>query len=1132
MENTENKKEHYDVGIFGVWSGCNYGSVATYYALNRVISSMGKNVLMIDKPLLSDNDPEIKETHARRFGREHYHISKQYRLEQMHLLNRICDTFVIGSDQVWNYGISKNFGKAFYLDFAEEEKKKIAYAVSFGHGTDFAPYDERKIIAEYMSCFDGIGTREADGVRLCRDYYGIKAEQVIDPVFLADPEIYDALIEKSAYKETEPFIAAYILDPSPEKTEAILHLQKEFGGIKVINLLDGLPWLFEKNKKLTNLPNCIENVQVEDWLYYLKNAEFVLTDSCHGASFALIFQKNFIAITNRHRGFSRFASLSQLFKFEDHLIINPNDVITNPELLKPINYGLVADIMDSERRRCYQWLYDVINLPKRSAQELRKINVIGEVNPNDTHMIEKPQNGVCDERSVISVTKAGNCSGCGACEALCPKGAIRLEKNSEGFWTPGVDRNKCVNCGLCLKKCTSKNPVYKNNPDPKCYAMMASDEVRKVSSSGGMFTVAAEHILEQGGYVCGAAYKEDYTVEHIIVHNKNDLSRLRGSKYMQSYAGGIFPDVKKLLQEGEIVLFTGMPCQVAGLYSYLGREYDTLYTMDLLCHGITSSKVFKKYHKDVLEDKELSRLEFKEKEPWGWHAGVNAYFADGTKYSKPLETDMFFIAYLKSIAKNTTCEKCVSNKLPRQGDLTIGDFWGIAKYDEDAYDKKGTSVVLVNNQRAELFFEQLRPMMKLAKEEPLAVAVRGNRIIQEPYRLHKNRELFFKHFDELDFTSLTKGCYYHELYKYRKIELSKRLPEELHEYYCLAKTAAEKCQGRKIVTWIRSEKFERVLKDLFDREVAFSVAKAASRIDNQTVFPVSRLNRCSKKFYVVALDPKDSAETYKTFNDYGYREIDDFICRFPKPVVIKEWDCAANTYSDAYGNTIEGYAGKLDTVIFRGCNNHIIIGDKVAGTHNLTFDLSANSYIEIGEENKFTALNRFVTKGYNGRSEVIIGRGCRMTDALYRLYNSEYVSSVLINEECTFETALELHANSGKKIIIGRDCMFSHGVELWAGDGHSIFDVVTGENINSVYEKQPPHRNVIVIGEHVWVSKGAFIMHGTNIGNGSIIGAKSVVKGQFPNNCVIAGNPAKLVKQNIAWSRDMVTEDIKKCGGG
>lgn len=1128
--NVREQQNHYDVGIFGVWSGCNYGSIATYYALNQVISSMGKTVLMIDKPILSDSDVELKETHARRFGREHYNISKQYRLEQMHLLNNICDAFMIGSDQVWNYGISKNFGKAFYLDFAGEEKKKIAYAVSFGHGTDFAPVDERKVIAEYMSYFDGIGTREADGVRLCRDCYGIKAEQVLDPVFVADPQIYDSLIEKSLYKEEEPFIAAYILDPTPEKTEAILHLQKKFGGIKVINLLDGLPWLFEKNKKLTNLPNCIENVQVEDWLYYLKNAQFVLTDSCHGASFALIFKKNFIAITNRHRGFSRFVSLSQLFRFEDHLITDPKAILNNPDLLTPINYGLVDDIMDLERRRCNKWLADVLEQPKKGEEDLKKQNIIGEISTVTTHIIEKPKNGVCDEKTVLKVVGGKNCSGCGACESICPKGAITLVKNSEGFLVPSVNRNKCVTCGLCLKKCTSENPLYKNNAVPKCYAMMASDEIRKISSSGGMFTVAAEYVLNQGGYVCGAAYNKDYTVEHIIINDKSELGRLRGSKYMQSYSSGIFPRVKELLREGKIVLFTGMPCQVAGLYSYLGIEYENLYTIDLLCHGITSSKVFEKYHKEVLEGKELARLEFKEKEPWGWHAGVNAYFSDGTKYSRPLETDMYFIAYLKSLAKNTICGKCVSNKLPRQGDLTIGDFWGIANYDKEVYDKKGTSVVLVNNQKAVDFFEKLKPMMTKVKEEPLAVAVKGNRIIEGPYRLHKNREQFFSHFDKLDFSSLTQGCYYNKLYQYEKIELLKTLSEELHDYYYLAKAAVEYSQGRKIVTWIQSEKFQKVLKECFDKEIAFFIAKSASRINNQTIFPMSKISGRSSEFYIVGVDPSYNAELYKLLNNYGYKEIKDFIFRMPKPIVVEGYDCSKDRYVDAYGNTIEGYKGILGKVVFRGGNNHIILGDKISGIQNLSFDLTANTHIEIGDENRFNAENRFVSKGYEGKSRIIIRNNCRFTDALYRLYNSEYTSSILINDSCTFESNIEFHANSGKKIVIGRDCMFSHDIDLWAGDGHSVFDVVTGKNVNSVYANQETYRNMIVIGEHVWVSKGSFIMHGTNVGNGSIIGAKSVVKGVFSNNCTISGNPACMVKQNSAWSRDMVTENHERCG--
>lgn len=363
----------YDVGIVGLWSGCNYGSIATYYALNQVVSSMGKSVLMIDKPILTENDVELEETHSRIFGKKHYNISKQYRLNELDALNDICDAFVIGSDQVWNYGISKNFGNYFYFDFVNDDKKKIAYAVSFGHGVDFASPEKRKEIAKYMSRFDGISTREADGVRLCKDAYGIKAQQVLDPVFLADPEIYTPLIDGSKYHEDEPFLLTYILDPTPEKREAILHLSKQLGSVKIINMLDGLPWTFEKNKKLTDLPNCIPKLTVEDWLYYISHSRFLLTDSCHGASFALIFKKDFIAITNKHRGISRFKSLSQLFHIENRVVSDPTEILTNESLLDSIDYAPIEKIMQSERKRCMAWL-------ENNFKDTKNLPVLNEIN--------------------------------------------------------------------------------------------------------------------------------------------------------------------------------------------------------------------------------------------------------------------------------------------------------------------------------------------------------------------------------------------------------------------------------------------------------------------------------------------------------------------------------------------------------------------------------------------------------------------------------------------------------------------------------------------------------------------------------------------------------------------------------
>lgn len=362
-------EKKYDIGVLGVWSGCNYGSIMTYYALNRLIEGMGKSVLMIDKPILrQENDVERTETHSRRFANEHYHISPAYRIPDFKNYNDMCEGFLLGSDQLWNYGISRNFGKAFYLDFAEPQKRRIAYATSFGHEIDFAPPEERKIITKYMRDFNAISLREDDGVRLCNEVYGVEAQQVLDPVFMVDrKEVYDPLIQKSVHfkpeNEEEPFICAYILDPTPEKREALLKLSEKMGGMKIICLLDGLFWLFEENKQKMNLDNCIENLQVEDWLYYLSRARYVVTDSCHGASFAMIFGREFTAITNKRRGFSRFKSLGNLFDCHERIITDVSKLMTEDSLLQPVDYEKINSIMQRERVRCRAWMEHALNCP-------------------------------------------------------------------------------------------------------------------------------------------------------------------------------------------------------------------------------------------------------------------------------------------------------------------------------------------------------------------------------------------------------------------------------------------------------------------------------------------------------------------------------------------------------------------------------------------------------------------------------------------------------------------------------------------------------------------------------------------------------------------------------------------------
>lgn len=364
--------EKYDVGILGVWYGCNYGSIATYYSLYCVIRGMDKSVLMIHRPWIEPfNEKRMEKRHAMKFARKHYNISKAYNVEEIAELNEICDAFLLGSDQIWKYDITKLFGHSYFLDFVKEDKNKVAYATSFGADCFLAPWAYAWKALSCMRRMNYISVREEINVNMCEKLFGVEAQHVLDPILLCQTERLDEIAGESCREKKEGYIAAYVLDPTPEKTEALLWLAEKLDK-EVVVMLDGWPHLFKKNKEKMGLPEyTVSDLNVNDWIFYIKNSDFVLTDSFHGTCVALLFEKQFYAISNSGRGASRFESLVGDFGLDGNYVKEPEEIMQQ-ELPGPIDYGKINGILEEKRKFSLEWLRKAICEPEKGHSPIVK----------------------------------------------------------------------------------------------------------------------------------------------------------------------------------------------------------------------------------------------------------------------------------------------------------------------------------------------------------------------------------------------------------------------------------------------------------------------------------------------------------------------------------------------------------------------------------------------------------------------------------------------------------------------------------------------------------------------------------------------------------------------------------------
>lgn len=356
------------------------------------------------------------------------------------------------------------------------------------------------------------------------------------------------------------------------------------------------------------------------------------------------------------------------------------------------------------------------------------------------------------------------CTGCSCCANMCKADAIQMIPDHYGFLRPRIDSALCTSCGRCISSCPIRKPEKQNNDgEPNCYACMAEDTLRAVSSSGGAFSVFAQEVLSKRGVVCGASLEKDLHVRHVFIDKQEQLPLLQKSKYIQSEIGTTYRKVEFYLQSGRTVFFTGCPCQIAGLKSFLGKDYANLITVDLLCHGVASYQMFANSIGEEVPLESIHSVNFRNKEDgWNYNAKMNLWSAscqimeldcDGMQKRLDVTDNGYEKGYHKNLILQESCYDCFFSEFPRQGDISIGDFWGIDQYSKDLTDNRGTSMVLLNSEKGKNFFESVKDQFRLCQQTPLS-AIRNR--TEAKLEKHPGRERFLELYPSMPFNQVVE----------------------------------------------------------------------------------------------------------------------------------------------------------------------------------------------------------------------------------------------------------------------------------------------------------------------------------------------------------------------------------------
>lgn len=644
----------------------------------------------------------------------------QFEVEMLHLSGddeenwvKSYDAWVCGSDQIWNPNYPTATRNAF-LQFTDKERR-ISLSASIGLSDINVMPEEYK---EWMKGINHLSVREEAAAEIVKELTGKEAKVFLDPTMLLSKKYWDKMADSAECDLPYSFALSYFLGVREKEYEDyILSFSKE-NNLEVVELLNG-----EYPKYLEFGP--------DQMLDSIRKSQMVFVDSFHGAVFSIIFHKQFVVFERKETGLSmnsRLQTLLKTFGMENRIFTGDNV----KELLEPIDYSKADEIILREQKKVKEFLDNAMS---------------------DISNLEKP---IEKKKLNIKLTKKEHCFGCGACSNTCPKKCIVMNSDEEGFLYPEINKELCVNCGKCISVCPYYNRV--GNDIKKVYAAInTDDDIRRKSSSGGTFYELSKSVIQDGGCVFGCAWDDNMTAKHIKVESLDMLYRLQGSKYVQSCLDNVYYETKEELMSGRKVIFSGTPCQVSGLKNYLGKDYENLLLVDVLCHGVPSPKVLDEYESAV-EKKYGSRIvhmNVRDKKK-SWHRlHTDIRFENGKKLYTFCAYDTYMSMFLTDMSQRPSCFECKFTSKNRQGDITLGDFWGIGIHANEMDDDKGTSMVAVNTEKGSIFWNKIKDNFNL-KEMSFEIAEAGNKVLSQPPKKNLHRDEFYKDFIKSGYVEATE----------------------------------------------------------------------------------------------------------------------------------------------------------------------------------------------------------------------------------------------------------------------------------------------------------------------------------------------------------------------------------------